>query len=156
MLFPNWLITVLLLGLLTFLTYKTARKAWSLHRSEVRYLAQRDEQRHRPAVPHKRVPATASDVGESNRDVSTKAPSLNRISAAAAAVVDGQEGTHERTHTEAGQDFHSISEKGKHPEPSWQVASLEVEGLRTDSLSGTYVQGFAFRVCRDYPSSTHD
>ena len=44
-LFPNWLVTVLLLGLLLFLTYKTGKKAVSLHRCEVRYLAQREEQR---------------------------------------------------------------------------------------------------------------
>ena len=44
-LFPNWLVTGLLLGLLIFLTYKTAKKALSLHRREVRYLAQREEQR---------------------------------------------------------------------------------------------------------------
>ena len=31
-LFPNWLVTGLLLGLLIFLTYKTAKKALSLHR----------------------------------------------------------------------------------------------------------------------------
>ncbi|CAL5218926.1 g672 [Coccomyxa viridis] len=42
-LFPNWLITVMLLGLLIFLTYKTGKKALSLHRCEVRYLAQREE-----------------------------------------------------------------------------------------------------------------
>ena len=39
-LFPNWLITMMLLGLLIFLTYKTGKKALSLHRCEVRYLAQ--------------------------------------------------------------------------------------------------------------------
>ena len=44
-LFPNWLVTGLLLGLLIFLTYKTAKKALSLHRCEVRYLAQREEQK---------------------------------------------------------------------------------------------------------------
>lgn len=43
MLFPNWLITMMLLGLLIFLTYKTGRKAFSLHRCEVRYLAQQEE-----------------------------------------------------------------------------------------------------------------
>ena len=42
-LFPNWLVTMMLLGLLIFLTYKTARKAFSLHRCEVRYLALREE-----------------------------------------------------------------------------------------------------------------
>ena len=42
-LFPNWLVTMMLLGLLLFLTYKTGRKAISLHRCEVRYLAQREE-----------------------------------------------------------------------------------------------------------------
>lgn len=42
-LFPNWLITMMLLGLLIFLTYKTGKKALSLHRCEVRYLAQREE-----------------------------------------------------------------------------------------------------------------
>ena len=36
---------MLLLGLLIFLTYKTGRKAVSLHRCEVRYLAQKEEQR---------------------------------------------------------------------------------------------------------------
>ena len=44
-LFPNWLVTVLLMGLLLFLTYKTGKKAVSLHRCEVRYLAQREGQR---------------------------------------------------------------------------------------------------------------
>jgi hypothetical protein len=44
-LFPNWLVTVLLLGLLLFLTYKAGKKAVSLHRCEVRYLALREEQR---------------------------------------------------------------------------------------------------------------
>ena len=44
-LFPNWLVTGLLLGLLIFLTYKTAKKALSLHNCEVRYLAQREEQK---------------------------------------------------------------------------------------------------------------
>ena len=47
-LFPNWLITLVLLGLLLFLTYKTARKAVSLHRCEVRYLAQKEEQKALP------------------------------------------------------------------------------------------------------------
>ena len=42
-LFPNWLVTMMLLGLLIFLTYKTGRKAFSLHRCELRYLAQREE-----------------------------------------------------------------------------------------------------------------
>ncbi len=42
-LFPNWLVTMMLLGLLIFLTYKTGKKALSLHRCEVRYLAQREE-----------------------------------------------------------------------------------------------------------------
>ena len=42
-LFPNWLVTMMLLGLLIFLTYKTGKKAVSLHRREVRYLAQREE-----------------------------------------------------------------------------------------------------------------
>ena len=51
MLFPNWLVTVLLLGLLLFLTYKTGKKAVSLHRCEVRYLAQREEQRAARGVP---------------------------------------------------------------------------------------------------------
>ena len=36
---------MLLLGLLIFLTYKTGRKAVSLHRCEVRYLAQKEVQR---------------------------------------------------------------------------------------------------------------
>ena len=159
-LFPNWLITMLLLGLLIFLTYKTARKAWSLHRSEVRYLAQQDDQRQRPAVPKKRVPARsvpALDVRESNGGVSTETPSPATGSAATAAVVDGQGGNHvESSHTGAGQGGHSISERGKHPAPSRQVASLEVEGLPTDSLPGAHVQGFGCRGCRDCPGGTHD
>ena len=52
-LFPNWLVTGLLLGLLIFLTYKTAKKALSLHRCEVRYLAQREEQRCQPSENRK-------------------------------------------------------------------------------------------------------
>ena len=52
-LFPNWLVTTLLLGLLIFLTYKTAKKALSLHRCEVRYLAQREEQKC-PAIQEQR------------------------------------------------------------------------------------------------------
>lgn len=41
-LFPNWLITVLLLLLLLFLTLKTFKKALSLHRCEVEYLAHKN------------------------------------------------------------------------------------------------------------------
>lgn len=43
MLFPSWLITVLLLLLLLFLTERTVRKALSLHQAEKRYLAQQQE-----------------------------------------------------------------------------------------------------------------
>lgn len=39
-LFPNWLITVLLLLLLIFLTHMTVKKALSLHRAEVQYKAE--------------------------------------------------------------------------------------------------------------------
>lgn len=39
-LFPNWLITMLLLLLLIFLTHMTIKKALSLHRAEVRYKAE--------------------------------------------------------------------------------------------------------------------
>ncbi len=39
-LFPNWLITVLLLLLLIFLTHMTVKKALSLHRAEVLYKAE--------------------------------------------------------------------------------------------------------------------
>jgi hypothetical protein len=40
-LFPTWLITMLLLLLLLFLTHMTVKKAIKLHRCEVEYLAQR-------------------------------------------------------------------------------------------------------------------
>lgn len=39
-LFPNWLITMLLLLLLIFLTHMTIKKALSLHRAEVQYKAE--------------------------------------------------------------------------------------------------------------------
>ncbi len=39
-LFPNWLITMLLMLLLIFLTHMTIKKALSLHRAEVQYKAE--------------------------------------------------------------------------------------------------------------------
>ena len=140
MLFPNWLITMLLLGLLIFLTYKTTRKAWSLHRSEVKYLAQRAEQRPRPAASQKRVSAAkcpAMHVDKTKREASSEGPNLNRGSAAPANDVAGQAGTHVgREDIESDQDMQSISMDVDQPGPSRQFASLEVEGLPEDGPSG--------------------
>lgn len=139
-LFPNWLITLLLLGLLMFLTYKTARKAWSLHRSEARYLAQRAEERPRPAVSEKRVAAadsSAMKMEKTGKKASSQGPTLDRGSPASARSVAGQEGAHvERRDQEAGIEIHMTSARVDQPGPSRQCASLEVEGLPKEVPSG--------------------
>ena len=63
-LFPNWLVTMMLLGLLIFLTYKTGKKALSLHRCEVRYLAQREENTARHTAGQN---GQGQDVGKAQR-----------------------------------------------------------------------------------------
>ncbi len=139
-LFPNWLITLLLLGLLIFLTYKTARKAWSLHRSEVRYLAQRAEQRPRPAVTQKKVsaaerPVTNMEMAE--RKAFSEGHIMDKGSSASASSVAGQTGAHvEKRDLESGGDMHSMNVELDQPGTSRQCASLEVEGLPQEGPSG--------------------
>ena len=79
-LFPNWLITGLLLGLLIFLTYKTAKKALSLHRCEVRYLAQREEQKCQSSKNREgqRLDSKAR-AGQANMKALAPQPTLGRV-----------------------------------------------------------------------------
>ena len=141
-LFPNWLVTMLLLGLLTFLTYKTARQAWSLHRCEVRYLAQQEEQSYRPARSGNGVPAAdgpAAGVVEAMRKSFRERPSPTRGSAACAEAAAVQTGTDaERRDAQSGQDVHSMAEEGQQPAASGQCESMEVEGLPSDLSSGEH------------------
>jgi hypothetical protein len=142
-LFPNWLVTMLLLGLLTFLTYNAARKAWNLHRSEVRYLAQQEEQSHRPARSGNGVPAAdgaAAGVAEAQRKPFTQRPSPTRGSAASAETAAAQTGAiSERQDARLkGEDMHSIAEQGEQPAASRQYESLEVEGLPSSLSSGKH------------------
>ena len=142
-LFPNWLVTMLLLGLLTFLTYNAARKAWNLHRSEVRYLAQQEEQSHRPASSGNGVPAAdgaAAGVAEAKKMSFTQGPSPTRGSAASAVRAAAQTGTNsERQDAQLkGEDMHSIAEQGEQPAASRQYESLEVEGLPSSLSSGEH------------------
>ena len=77
-LFPNWLVTTLLLGLLIFLTYKTAKKALSLHRCEVRYLAQREEQKCQPSKNREgKGLGSKADAEEARMVVVAQQPSLS-------------------------------------------------------------------------------
>ena len=77
-LFPNWLVTGLLLGLLIFLTYKTAKKALSLHRCEVRYLAQREEQKCQSSKNRKgQGLGSKADAEEARMVVVAQQPSLS-------------------------------------------------------------------------------
>ena len=81
-LFPNWLVTGLLLGLLIFLTYKTAKKALSLHRCEVRYLAQREEQKFQSSKNRKgQGLGSEADAGEARMKALAPQPSLGRTGA---------------------------------------------------------------------------
>ena len=143
-LFPNWLVTMLLLGLLIFLTYKTGRKAWTLHRREVTYLAQQHEERPRAPETRKRLPATdapALDARETARKSSAERPSPERGSAAAAEAQAeaeaeaGQAGTCEGSQgSQQGQGAHSMAGEAEQPGPSRQFESLEVEGGQPSSL----------------------
>ena len=143
-LFPNWLVTMLLLGLLIFLTYKTVRKAWSLHRSEVRYLAQQDEQqRHRPATSEEAVSAAngpALHVPNRAERMSAEKSNCNKGCAATAKGAAGQAGApvgeSEMGDQAQGQDDPSLLKEVNRPAPSRQCASLEVEGLPNRTPSG--------------------
>ena len=133
-LFPNWLVTMLLLGLLIFLTYKTGRKAWTLHRREVTYLAQQREERPRAAGSRKRLPAAdgpAPDAGGTARKSSAGKPGPERGSAARAQpkAEAGQAGTcGEGRGSQQSEDMHSMAEESQQPGPLRQFESLEVEG----------------------------
>ena len=137
-LFPNWLVTLLLLGLLIFLTYKTGRKAWTLHRREVIYLAEQREERPRAAESRKRLPATdgaALDARETVRKSSAGKPCPDRGSAASAEAQAeaeaeaGQAGACEGSQdSQQVQGMHSMAEEAEQPGPSRQFESLEVEG----------------------------
>ena len=133
-LFPNWLVTMLLLGLLIFLTYKTGWKAWPLHRREVTYLAQQHEEHPRAAESRKRLPATdgpALNARETVWKPSAQEPDSKGVSAASAeAEADaGQAGTCEEGRaSQQSEDMHSMAEISQQPGPSRQFESLEVEG----------------------------
>lgn len=71
-LFPNWLITGLLLLLLIFLTHMTVKKALSLHRCEVQYKAEQKTARESPKS------------SSSGQDQSGKQPAAAAAAAAAA------------------------------------------------------------------------
>jgi hypothetical protein len=133
-LFPDWLVTVLLLGLLTFLTYKTARKAWSLHRCEVRYLTQQEEQSHRPARSGNRAPAAdgpAPSFAEAVRSLPTGRPSPTSSSAVSAAscVLKTRDAC-------LGPDGQRVGKEGQQPAALRQWESLEVEQLPSSLSSG--------------------
>ena len=81
-LFPNWLVTGLLLGLLIFLTYKTVKKALSLHRCEVRYLAQQEEQRCQSSKDRKgQASGSKADAGEARMKALASQPTPGRAPA---------------------------------------------------------------------------
>ena len=148
-LFPNWLVTLLLLGLLIFLTYKTGRKAWTLHRREVIYLAEQCEERPRAAEARKRPPAKQTSTsgpglsaGETARQPSAERCSPEKSSAASAEVQAEarKAGTCEESQEPAadwvshpqrsqqGQAVHSMAEEPEQPGPSRRFETLEVEG----------------------------
>ena len=146
-LFPNWLVTMLLLALLIFLTYKTSRKAWTLHRHEVKYLAQQIEERPRAANSRKRPPAadgSALDTEETVRNSSAERSIPERGSAASAEadVEAGQAGTCEGSRgSQKAQGMHSMAEETQQPGPLRQFASLEVEAQPSGSPQGEALPG---------------
>ncbi|CAK0779361.1 hypothetical protein CVIRNUC_004754 [Coccomyxa viridis] len=161
-LFPNWLVTTLLLGLLIFLTYKTAKKALSLHRCEVRYLAQREEQKCQPPKNRKgKGLGSKADAEEARMVVVAQQPSLSTARAlpshvATQAGIDrdarqalalsaaGRLGSSERLRS-SGQPGSSEGEAGPGSSGAgaWQAAAGEPSFAQDAQSMAEEGQGFA-------------